>query len=150
MLSQGIDRLMQCGHPREVALPGPAVAPHRWQYTSGSSRLHPLLIDSVGRRALGVYASQLAAVARLFKEEKAGQTVTIDATGPRNAVIALVAAALETETISSLELRQSWETLKRLIEENISGGDMPELFCFGLLKEFDIIFNVLNGIKKAH
>jgi hypothetical protein len=100
--------------------------------------IEPLLIDSVGSRALGVYAGQLAAIARWSQTGHVNHRVTVAAVGPRNSTIALVAAAIETEAISALDLQDTWKTLKHLIEENMTGGDAPEQFCFGLLKEFDI------------
>ena len=70
--------------------------------------------------------------------EKHGGEVRIESHGPRTSTIALVAAALEPETIDRLALYEPLESLKQLIEQNRSADEMPEMFCFGLLEAFDI------------
>jgi pimeloyl-ACP methyl ester carboxylesterase len=101
-------------------------------------QVEPLLIATVGRRPLGVYAAQLAALARWARGDQGNHPVTVTATGPRNGTIALVAAALETDAISALDLHDTWGSLTQLIEKNLTAEDAPEQFCFGLLKELDI------------
>ena len=49
-----------------------------------------------------------------------------------------VAAALEEKAIGSLELRQPLDSLKEVIDKNIGVDRQPELFCFGLLEQFDV------------
>ena len=100
--------------------------------------VEPLLIAMVGRRPLGVYAGQLAALARWARGDDTKHTVRVEAVGPRNGMVALIAAAVETDLIVGLGLQNPWGSLKRLIEENMTAEDAPEQFCFGLLKEFDV------------
>jgi dienelactone hydrolase len=99
--------------------------------------LFTILAAAVGDRPLGQQAGQLAAVAR-WTAERNGSAVTIAAIGPRMGMAALVAVAQETEEITSVELTGALGSLKEVIENNRGVKEMPELFCFGLLKEFDV------------
>lgn len=100
--------------------------------------LFALLVSAVGDRPLGLQASQLAAIARWLGNTREASPVTIVAVGPRSSLAALVAAAIEQKAIGSLELHDSLKSLKDVIAENKSVREAPELFCFGLLEEFDI------------
>jgi hypothetical protein len=99
--------------------------------------LYALLLATVGERLLGLQASQLAGVARWGAERYTGP-LTVIAVGPRLSTVALVAAALEEKAIAELELHGSLGSLKEILEQNRTVEQMPELFCFGLLEEFDI------------
>ena len=60
----------------------------------GRGYLYSLLLASVGSRPLGIQATQLIAVARLWSSRGSGP-ITVVADGPRTSVMALVAAALD-------------------------------------------------------
>ena len=113
-------------------------------FTLGESKiaeqeyLFALLVATVGDRPLGLQASQLAAVARWAQAERKAGPVTIVADGRRASVMALVAAALEETAIAGLELREALGSLKEVIETDLAFPKAPELFCFGLLRDFDI------------
>ena len=98
-----------------------------------------MLISAVGDRPLGIQASQIAAIAR-WADIKYKAAVTIVATGPRTSASALVAAALETRSIGSVELHGSLASFKELIEKNeaYNGSYGMELYCYGLLEAVDI------------
>jgi hypothetical protein len=100
--------------------------------------LFALLLATIGERLLGLQASQLAGVARWLEAERHTGPVTVVAVGPRLSIVAMVAAALEEKAIASLELQGSLSSLKELLEQNRSVEQMPEMFCFGLLEEFDV------------
>ncbi|MBN1442941.1 MAG: acetylxylan esterase [Planctomycetes bacterium] len=100
--------------------------------------LYAMLLAALGDRALGLQASQVAAVARWLKSTLDGAPVRVAAHGERSSLFALVAAAIETEAIDSVELRGSMGSLREIIERNLSVNQAPELFCFGLLETFDI------------
>jgi len=99
--------------------------------------LFAILIATVGERPLGVQASQLAAVAR-WAADRSGGLPAVTAKGPRSSLIALVSAAIEPEAFKSLQLHNSFASLKEVIERDIDAVRMPEVFCFGLLEKFDI------------
>jgi hypothetical protein len=100
--------------------------------------LFALLISAIGDRPLGIQSSQMAAVARWARAQYGDRPVTIVALGPRSSLFSLVAAALEPEAIGAVVLHGSLGSLKEVIEQNGSVDKTPELFCFGLLAEFDI------------
>lgn len=52
--------------------------------------------------------------------------------------LALVTAAFESEAIDRVELFDSLGSLKETIENNWPVSRAPELFCFGLLEQFDL------------
>ncbi|REK21685.1 MAG: hypothetical protein DWQ45_16785 [Planctomycetota bacterium] len=100
--------------------------------------LYGLLVATVGERPLGIQADQIAAVSRWLVGEQQAGPVTVVAVGRRTGLGALVAAALEEEAIGELRLHQPFTSLKQVIEESLQIPDGPEMFCFGLLAEFDV------------
>ncbi len=100
--------------------------------------LFALLVSAVGERPLGIQASQIAAVARWIKQQRQQAPVFVIALGPRTSAMALMASAIETEAIDQLEMHDSLKSLHQVIDENWTVQQYPELFCFGLLKGFDL------------
>jgi hypothetical protein len=98
--------------------------------------LYALLISALGERPLGVQAGQLAAVARWLRQKYG--PVTVESFGPRTSLIALVAAAVETDAIGEVKLHQAMSSLREPIERDMEVSTAPELFCFGLLEWFDV------------
>ena len=45
---------------------------------------------------------------------------------------------LEPRSIASLHLFDCYESLKQVFEQKVGVNQAPELFCFGLLEQFDI------------
>ncbi|MDR3632825.1 MAG: hypothetical protein P4L84_03260 [Isosphaeraceae bacterium] len=101
--------------------------------------LFALMLATVGERPLGVQASQLSAVARWASGSRKLGPVAIVAVGPRTSTMALVATGLEENAIAALELRDARGSLKELVETKAEYSKSPELFCFGLLRDFDIV-----------
>ena len=100
--------------------------------------LFGLLISAVGDRPLGIQADQLAAIAR-WSAKAHGTAPRIVAIGPRSSLFTVAAAALEPEDISGVELGRSSGSLKEILEQNLPVNAGPELFCAGLLEQFDIV-----------
>ncbi|MFK7778849.1 MAG: prolyl oligopeptidase family serine peptidase, partial [Gimesia sp.] len=100
--------------------------------------LYGLLVAAVGERPIGIQASQITAIARWLRDKRNQTSVKVLSTGPRSSLYTLIAAALEPEAITGVSLIGSMGSLKQVIEENQSVNQAPELFCFGLLKQFDI------------
>ena len=99
--------------------------------------LFALLISTIGDRPLGLQASQVAAIAR-WANGRYGVAPRIVAVGPRSSLFALVAAALEKNGIAGVQLHESLGSLKAVLERDMTVRETPELFCFGLLEQFDI------------
>jgi len=87
---------------------------------------------------LGIQASQLTAIARWLNDERRSGPVALVAVGPRTSLMALVATAIEPNAISNTVVRGSFGSLKEIIEKKMNSQQGPELFCFGLLEQFDI------------
>ena len=100
--------------------------------------LYALLVAAVGDRPLGIQASQVAATARWARQEFATAPLALESLGPRSSVFALIAAALETAAIATLQQTDALPSLHDVIRQNISVDAKPELFCFGLLESFDV------------
>jgi hypothetical protein len=101
--------------------------------------LFALLVSTVGKRPLGVQADQIGAIAGWAERHFDSGPVTIVAVGPRTSLMALAAAGLEERAIAGLELHDSFGSLKEIIEQNKAVNEAPELFCFGLLEQFDVL-----------
>jgi len=99
--------------------------------------LFGLLVAALGERPLGIEVGQVTATARWLKARH-GAPVRIVSRGPRTSLIALVAAALEPDAISGVQTQDGWRTLREVLDRSISAQQMPEMFTFGLLAEFDI------------
>jgi hypothetical protein len=98
--------------------------------------LWSLMLATVGDRALGVQAAQLAGVAGWAGK---GKAVRVVAVGTRTGTTALVAAALYPTMVAALELHDPPGSFKEVIEANKAVQAAPEMFCFGLLEQFDAV-----------
>ena len=94
-----------------------------------------MLLATVGERALGVSVSQLDAIAGLNKDK----SITLVGKGMVCSTVALLTASLKhSGNIEAVELFGLPVSLKLLIENKIEYKNCPELYCFGLLRYFDI------------
>jgi len=134
-LSKDVERLLDGNH-RVLALDPFYFGESK---IKGRDFLMGLLLSAVGDRPLGVQTSQLASIARWLKHERPGSPVIVRSSGPRSSLFVLIAAALEQQAIDRIELSGSFGSLKEIIEQNKSVQEAPELFCFGLLEQFDIL-----------
>ena len=100
--------------------------------------LWSLMIGTVGDRPLGVQVGEVLAAARAHRVADGAIPTSIVALGPRTSTIALIAAALAPETIDGVELHRPLGSLKEVLEEGRTYSQSPELFCFGLLRAFDL------------
>jgi hypothetical protein len=99
--------------------------------------LYPLFVAAVGERPLGIQAGQLAAIACWLRQTRANEPVSLVAMGPRSSAAALVAGATES-AISAVEVSGGLASLRQLVEQDKTVQELPELFAFGLLAEFDM------------
>ena len=101
--------------------------------------LYTLLIHTIGERPLGIQSGQLVAVANWACNEW-NQPIGLKAFGPRSSCISLVATAIDSAAIASLELQNAYSSLSQLLTENVTYDTAPELFCAGLLATYDLPF----------
>lgn len=99
---------------------------------------YSLFLSAVGSRAIAIQAAQLTAIAQTTRGVRPSEPVTLVAAGPRASMAALVATALEPAAISGAEVSGALASLKQLLEEDKTVEELPELFPFGLLTEFDV------------
>ena len=108
------------------------VGPRGWLYA--------ILTAAVGERPLGLQAGQVLSVARALRHRFGTEgRVLVSAVGPRACLAALVAAAIGEEDIQEVQLRGSLASLREAIEASTTAERAPELFAFGLYKDFDIL-----------
>ncbi len=91
------------------------------------------VLAAIGERPLGVEVAQLLALA-----EWMGPGPKLETHGIRSQVAALAAAALAPGAFSDVVTHEGVGSLVHLLEEPVSHPDAPDLFCFGLLRDFDI------------
>ena len=82
---------------------------------------------------MGIEAAQLLALAGWL-----GKGARLETYGVRSQVTALVAAALSPGSFSDIESHDGIDSLSDLLETPVRHPDAPDLFCFGLLRHFDI------------
>ncbi|MBT7058123.1 MAG: hypothetical protein HN976_23720 [Lentisphaerae bacterium] len=101
---------------------------------------HPYFMESVcagGDRPLGIAAAQFLALLNWLGTGGPSSPIHVAAQGLSTSLIALCATALEPERVTSMDLNLP-DTLRRLIDWQIEYVQHPAMFCFGLLKQFDI------------
>ncbi|MGC2546338.1 MAG: hypothetical protein WA426_10875, partial [Silvibacterium sp.] len=64
--------------------------------------------------------------------------IQVETNGIRNQVIATVAAALEPEAFSGLDVQNGMKSFAYLLDKPVPLRAAPELFCLDLYKDFDI------------
>jgi hypothetical protein len=109
--------------------------------------LYGLLVATIGERNLGIQASQIAAIAGWTRRSHPTREVALSAIGPRTSLMAVVTSACAPAAADSLDVYDSYATLKEVVGKDIAVNQMPELFCFGLLKRFDV--PLLIGLSGA-
>lgn len=101
--------------------------------------LFGLLFSAVGERPLGMAASQVSGLTSWLAQLSGRERVSIRSEGPRVSLSVLTAAALDPPNLGDVQLRQSLGSLQEILERNLRVEDGVELFCFGLLEEFDVL-----------
>lgn len=91
------------------------------------------VLAAVGERPLGIEVAQLLALADWL-----GTGARLETYGVRSQVAALAAAALSPGSFSDVVNHDGIDTLTYLLDTPVRHPDAPDLFCFGLLRHFDI------------
>lgn len=106
---------------------------------AGGLGKNAMLLSIVGERPLGVQTSQLLAAAKWSALSPLVSGLELQSVGPRSALIALSAAAIDGgETFSEVKTEGATKSLKTFLEPSASYDRTPEAYCFGLLEWFDI------------
>ena len=105
----------------------------------GSLYQNTELIATVGSRPLGIQAAQIQAASRYFIDRYKLKHLDVKATGMRVGLAALCAKALRPELpTGEIQISELPASLKQLLAPEADFAAAPELYCFGLLKEFDL------------
>ena len=67
-----------------------------------------------------------------------GKGARLETFGMRSQVAALAAAALAPDAFADVVSHDGMESLSHLLAAPVRQPDAPDLFCFGLLRRFDI------------
>jgi hypothetical protein len=97
-----------------------------------------MILAAAGERSLGLQVGQLLALARWACKRYRTTVVDVHASGQVLSVVALMAAALEPRRFRSIATNGLLDTLGRLVDFPVPYASAAPLFCFGLLREFDI------------
>lgn len=100
------------------------------------------VLAAIGERPLGIEVAQLLALS-----EWLGRGARLETYGMRSQVIARSAAALSPGAFSEVVARDGLQTLKELLDRPVSHPEAPDLFCFSLLRHFDL--DLLKVIAQA-
>ena len=102
------------------------------------SAQYQMLLGAVGERPLGVLTGQVLGILEWAASDQKRGKVGLGATGPVVSFASLCAAALQPGLLTGLYLDGLYDSLKRLIELPIEYDSAVPLFCFGLLRQFDL------------
>ena len=133
--SKKVKQLLDSGHRvicMDPLLIGQAAPPD-------SIGANAMLIGTVGERPLGIQVAQLQAVIESLAAEHEFSTLVIHSVGPRTSLAATCAAALDRDRrIEDVVTTGLPDSLKVFLEPGHSFNQTPEIYCFGLLRDFDI------------
>lgn len=115
-----------------IFTPQPGGPPHEAHYQ------YPELSAAFGDRPLGIEVAQLLSIAHWTKNVTHARGLRLVSYGIRSQVISLVAAALQPDTFSALDIHGGIATLGQLLDEPVTYSEAPDLFCQDLYKEFDV------------
>ncbi len=97
-----------------------------------------MTMNATGERALGVQAGQIAAVCTWAREALGVDRVRVVCKGWNAAVAVLAAGASGHAPFEQITIADVPESLGEVIRARVPYTRFPALFCFGLLKHFDI------------
>jgi hypothetical protein len=95
-----------------------------------------MMVSSVGGRPLGILVGQIVSLMQWASDS--GGTLRLAAVGTSTSFASLCAAALRPDLLEQLSLDGLPDSLRRLIELPIEYQNAVPLFCFGMLREFDV------------
>jgi dienelactone hydrolase len=124
------------------------------------------MLNGLGERALGLEAAQLTAIAEWLNtglqhgspspglpvaKKNTRAPMALLTSGPRSQTVALTSAALEPQLFSSIDARRSIGSLQYVLDRPLKYGDVPELMCLDLFRNFDFdVLETLAAPTKIH
>lgn len=104
----------------------------------GSLSQYAMMIGTVGERLLGIQVGQIGAIIEWACREFKVERVSLHGIGWNAGIAALSAGGLYGEKVERISVPEVPASLKLLIENHLDYETYPALFCFGLLKQFDV------------
>jgi dienelactone hydrolase len=96
------------------------------------------MLDAAGDRPVALEAAQLIALVHWARKQLNPLQISLETTGLRSQMVALVAGALEPQLFSEIVTREGMRSLSYLYDQPVSFRDAPEPFCLDLYKYFDV------------
>jgi hypothetical protein len=96
------------------------------------------MLETIGEPPLGMEAAQLIATANWLKTCRQPRQIHVESTGYRSQVLTLVAAGLEPALFANISIHKGLQSFQYLLDTPVTYTEAPDLFCFGLYREFDI------------
>ena len=116
--------------------------------TQGTPWQYAQMVATVGERPLGIQVGQIGAIIEWackpqpttssYGKEYEIERVSLYSIGWNASIVALSACGLYGDRVQSVLLEESPASLKLLISKHLDYETYPSLFCFGLLKQFDV------------
>jgi len=104
----------------------------------GLSWKYAMMVSTVGERVLGIQVGQIGAIIDWACSEFNFEQVSLHSVGWNASIVALSVGGLYGDKVERIYIREGLDSLKTLIEKHLDYETYPALFCFGLLKEFDV------------
>ena len=104
----------------------------------GSLSQYAMMIGTVGERPLGIQVGQIGAIIEWACREFEVEQVSLHGIGWNAGIVALSAGGLYGEKVERISVPEVPASLKLLVENHLDYETYPALFCFGLLKQFDV------------
>jgi len=96
------------------------------------------MVATIGERPLGIQVGQIGAIIEWACKEYEVEKISLYSVGWNSSIVALSTCGLYKDRVQSVSLDEAPESLKLLISEHLDYETYPALFCFGLLKQFDV------------
>lgn len=96
------------------------------------------MLAATGERPLGMEAAQLIGIVHWAQQRYAPARIRLESEGIRSQMVSLVAAALQPQLFSTIEIHHGMNSLGYLLDAPVPYKAAPDLFCLDLYKDFDI------------
>ena len=124
----------------------------------GSAETDPATLEymevfhGIGERTLSLEVAQLLEISRWMIQKSGATRVRLETRGIRSQTIGLIAAALKPQDFSEIVVRDGMKSFSYLEDKPVEYQQGPDLFCFGLYRDFDIdsLEKMASGIHMLH
>lgn len=104
----------------------------------GDAARFAYMMNAVGSPPLGLEAAQLIGITHWAQQHWHASRVSLESSGYRMQVVSLVAGALEPKLFGKIAIHQGMHSLGYILDEAVSSGQVPDMFCRDFYKDFDL------------